>query len=1043
MSTVEEIEQHIASVPEPGMTVEVRRRIWVVSDVTASGTVTRPDGRQGDHLVSLISVEDDGIGDELQVIWEIEPGTRIIERAGLPKPTGFDPPERLRAFLDAVRWGAVATSDREYLQAPFRSGIVVEDYQLDPVVRAQRMPRVNLLIGDDVGLGKTIEAGLVVQELMIRQRARTVLIISPASLQLKWKDEMREKFGLEFRIVDTNYVRWLRRNQGLAANPWTSFPRLITSMDWVKHRIPRRTLEDALPPVAGFPRTFDMMIVDEAHNVAPAGTGNYALDTLRSKVVQWLAPHFEHHLFLTATPHNGYVNSFTSLLETLDPQRFARGVYPDKEQLRSTMVRRLKSEIVDADGKPVFPSRDLHRLDIRYTEGERELHEALQAYTKARQSAGDGGAYEAAGLLGKLLKKRLYSCPTAFSRTLAAHMRGLEADKDPRRRVSRRDIERIDRGLRDDRDDDEEIEDEFEAGVTVASAALGRDEAASKQMLAELKRLAEREEQGTDSKARALMRWLEQYIKPEGEWSDERVIIFTEYLATLRWLYDILASHGYGGQDRLLTMYGGMDSDKREMVKAAFQAPPDVSNVRLLLATDTASEGIDLQKYCNKLIHYDIPWNPNVMEQRNGRVDRHGQKRDTVQIWHPVAASVDAVSGEPDPGSLEGDLEFLYRVARKVDAIREDLGKVGPVLEEQVEEAMLGFRRTIDTEKSEKEAASARHLLTFERRLREQVQRQRERLDRTRSELHLEPERIQDTVRIALDLSDQPRLEETSLAGAPPGTVYEMPALRGEWESCLDGLADPYTQQRRPVTFHPEVARGRDGVVLIHLEHRLVRLALQKLRAEVWTADDVKNLHRFSCRRMTGSYPFPVVVAWARLVVTGGRGHRLHEEVIATALDLSGTRPRRLNVTETDEILRSASETQASEEIQKKMLAQWDQLAEPVMRAIDARSRDRHEYVLRAIDRRREQEREGIASTLHELERTIREELTRTVQLELFAEDERRQVQGDRASLEDRLGQIPKEIEKEQDLVDERFRNPEPRPFPIAVEFLVPSQWRG
>ncbi len=158
------------------------------------------------------------------MIWEIEPGAHVIERAGLPAITGQDDSDTLEAFLDAVRWGAATNADRGFLQAPFRSGVSIQDFQLDPLVRAIDMARVNLLIADDVGLGKTIEAGLVIQEMLLRHRARSVLIVCPASLQEKWRLEMLEKFGLDFRIVDSEYIRELRRERGIHANPWVSFP---------------------------------------------------------------------------------------------------------------------------------------------------------------------------------------------------------------------------------------------------------------------------------------------------------------------------------------------------------------------------------------------------------------------------------------------------------------------------------------------------------------------------------------------------------------------------------------------------------------------------------------------------------------------------------------------------------------------------------------------------------------------------------------------------------------------------------------------------
>ena len=283
---------------------------------------------QPQHLVSLLSVEDDALGEELQVVWEIEPGATVIEKVALPEPTGFDPPDRLDAFLDAVRWGAASTADVRNIQSPFRSGIDIEDYQLDPVVRAIQMPRVNLLIADDVGLGKTIESGLVALELIIRHRARRVLVVCPASLQVQWRDQMRDKFGLDFRIVDSELMRDLRRRRGIHVNPWSHFPRLITSLDFLKRERPLRLFKETLPAEGEsvYPRRYDVLIVDEAHNCAPAGRGKYATDSLRTGAIRLLAPHFEHKLFLTATPHNGYSESFTALLELLDNQRFARGM---------------------------------------------------------------------------------------------------------------------------------------------------------------------------------------------------------------------------------------------------------------------------------------------------------------------------------------------------------------------------------------------------------------------------------------------------------------------------------------------------------------------------------------------------------------------------------------------------------------------------------------------------------------------------------------------------------------------------------------------
>src|SRR5229473_7136200 len=251
--------------PEPGQIVIVRQRPFVVSDIETSTLpvpATVQDGNPRQHLLRLSSVEDEGLGEELSIVWEIEPGVACLEKAQLPPLKNFDPPRVFDAFLDAVAWGSVSSADDKALQAPFRSGVEVDDYQLDPVVRALSMPRVNLLIADDVGLGKTIEAGLVVQEMILRHRVRSVLIICPSSLQVQWRDEMRDKFGLEFRIVDSEGISQLRRKRGIHVNPWGHFPRLITSIDFLKRERPLRSFRETLPAgkEAAYPRPYDLLI---------------------------------------------------------------------------------------------------------------------------------------------------------------------------------------------------------------------------------------------------------------------------------------------------------------------------------------------------------------------------------------------------------------------------------------------------------------------------------------------------------------------------------------------------------------------------------------------------------------------------------------------------------------------------------------------------------------------------------------------------------------------------------------------------------------
>ena len=855
----------ILSTPEPGQLVEVRRRQWVVADLQTSPASNGHFSAQ--NLVTLSSIDEDSLGEQIEVIWEIEPGAHIIERAGLPSITGQDDTERLEAFLDAVRWGAATNADRGFLQAPFRSGVSIEDFQLDPLVRAIDMARANLLIADDVGLGKTIEAGLVIQELMLRHRARTVFVVCPASLQEKWRVEMLEKFGLEFKIVDTEYVKELRRARGIHANPWTSFPRLIASVDWIKSGEPLRMLRDVLPVRTNYPRKFDILVVDEAHNVAPGGSGHYALESQRTQLVRKIAPHFQHRLFLTATPHNGYTESFTSLLELLDDQRFSRTLLPDDKQLSQVMIRRLKTDLVDKHGSPLYPKRTLQALSVPYTADERAIHKVLDAYCKSRDKTCQNTGATGTKFVNGILKKRFFSSPAAFASTLEKHFSTLTSGK-----VQRNPDAMTDRILRkailkaeEDYADDRQVEDAHAEAVEEATKRSIPLTDVESRLLTKLRGWAQGASHKLDSKSRAILEWIEANLKSGSQWNDRRVILFTEYRTTHEWLRQILASHGYGG-NRLAIIHGGMDQDEREKVKAEFQTNPEEADVRILLATDAASEGIDLQNFCNCLIHVEIPYNPNVMEQRNGRIDRYGQKKSEVLIWHPVDG------GDVGDEIIGGHKEDIIRALRKLEAMREDMGSVNPVIAPQMAGLIEGTKRELDTREAEARSAKARRYVRAERHLKERIEKLHERLRETQKEFHLTPERICAAVKTGLALEKKAPLKPIEFKDAPSGTVFEMPALTGSWARCSEGLRHPHTGKLRPITFDHQVAKGREDVVLVHLNHRLVQMCLRLMRAEVWAQSDVKKLHRVDVRSLPNAEHDDLAVAVvSRLVVTGGK----------------------------------------------------------------------------------------------------------------------------------------------------------------------------
>ncbi len=1043
-----------ASPPEPGQLVRVRGRHWVVADVSASALPHLNGHMDGpERLVTLNSVEDDRYEDSIQVLWSLEPGAEVLERATMP---GFDPdrldePDRLAAFLDAIRWGAVTSADSAALQAPFRSGIAIEDYQLDPVVRALRMPRVNLLVADDVGLGKTIEAGLVVQELLLRHRARSVLVICPASLCVKWRDEMAEKFGLEFRIVDSDLLRHLRRSRGLRANPWTHFPRLIVSIDWLKRDRPMRLLRDVLPTTPTYPRTFDLLIVDEVHNVAPSGRGRYATDSQRTRAVRAVAPHFEHRLFLSATPHNGYRESWTALLELLDAQRFARGVDPDPAQLQRIMVRRLKSELPPlADGTPRFPARVVQAIEVAYPPAEQEAHRLLEEYAALRrQSAEDDPGRMAAEFSLKLLKKRLFSSPAAFAHTLKVHRetalgRGRSSEGRPALRVL---TAAIDRTEDDVANEDEQAEAVRTALATSAQYAspLGANET---ELLDRLQGWVDAAAGRPDAKAARLLSWLDDIVRASGSdnrprWSDERVIVFTEYRDTQRYLVDLLEAHGLGG-DRLALLHGGLDEVAREHTKAVFQADPSLDPVRILLATDAASEGIDLQSRCHRLVHYEIPWNPNRLEQRNGRIDRHGQTAAEVLVCHFAGAGFASAK----PGSLEDDLEFLHLVAEKVNAIREDLGSAGPVIAAQVEEHMLGRRRYLDESEIDRAAPKGR-LAKVDRDLREQIARLRERLTQSVLELHLAPENIARVVRVALALAHQPDLAETRLDrpqhDGEPVRAFALPRLTGRWARASEGLAHPVTGAIRPITFDHVVAAGHDDVVLAHLGHRLVAQAVWLLRAEVWATGTEARLARVSARVIPdGIVDEIALIAHGRLVITGAAGHRLHEEVIAAGgLVRSGRFARMSTLSQLQAVLEAPTLGIPPATLRNELHENWQTVSAALLTSLIRRQQERAESLEGTLARRADEDAQAIVAVLAELGRSIRAELGSTaaylqLSLPLFSSDERAQVERDVDALRRRLEQLPDEAEAEAALVRRRYADPTPRLFPAAVEICVP-----
>lgn len=897
--------------PSKGQVVVARHRQWLVDDVVV--------GDGGDSpLVRLVCIDDDDPGRELDVLWNLELGARVIapEKHGFGSAAKLDPPAHFGAYLHALKWSAVSAADATLFQAPFRAGIKLMAHQLTPLMKALELPRANLFIADDVGLGKTIEAGLVLQEMLLRQQASFVLVVCPASVCLQWQGEMQKRFGLRFEVMTRQFVAYRRQERGFGANPWSTHNRFIVS-----HALLRRPEHrDALLSHLGDRARKGLLIVDEAHNAAPASASKYATDTDTTRTLRDLAPRFDNRLFLSATPHNGHSNSFSALLEILDPVRFTRGVPVEgKKDLDAIMVRRLKRDLRQL-GVESFPKRLLVEHSLR-NEGKawRETTSTFDAETGAQTSTppfevGEGMPIEIE-LSEKLarytalcapaskqarfpfvsLQQRLLSSPAAFAKTLERHVEGVEKNGGPL--VEQRSTkERVDAdvdlfGMTDEARSEEDAEKILEASVALPSPT---NEARA--LLSDMRTLAEKARSVPDAKVRSLFAWMRDHMCPaiglgqdtkaRRAWSPCRVILFTEYGDTKRYLVDLLstaAEYTDRGDERILQFHGGMSEEGRAQVQAAFNASPDKHPVRILVATDAAREGVNLQAHCADLFHIDLPWNPARLEQRNGRIDRTLQEAKEVRC-HYFAY----------PQRTEDDV--LVAVVRKIETIRDELGSLGAVLFNKLESTLEAgisakTRAAVDRIGSDGRSSTVDEELAEKSRnldeLRADIDRAGRRLDASRRLLEVEPDSLRGVVDIGLRLSGADVLAKASPTsdGRP---AFVLPTLDRSWDATLDTLRPARERDEdfykwrakapRPVTFHPLSKLSEDAEQL-HLAHPFVRRILDRFLAQGFSAHDLSRVTAL----VAPDESVVRVIVYARLTLFGSGAARLHDQLVPLA----------------------------------------------------------------------------------------------------------------------------------------------------------------
>lgn len=615
----------------------------------------------------------------MAVLWENELDGRVLKDDGWAsvgqKP--FDEPELFAAYLRTLSWNCVTATDPDLFQSPFRAGIRTDAYQLEPLRKALRLPRVNLFIADDVGLGKTIEAGLIARELLLRRRIDRIVVACPPAMLEQWRDEMETRFGLRFTILDRQYVAQMRRERGFSVNPWTTHSYFLVSHRLLIDETYASGLRDWLGEFA--PQS--LLVLDEAHNVAPSSGSRYAIDSQITRSIRDIAPRFEHRLFLSATPHNGHSNSFSALLEILDPQRFCRGVPVQPDQLDEVMVRRLKSDIRELEGG--FPKRTVIQIDIDGLPAdspELVLAEKLDSYRskcESRLSEATRSQQAIAALVTGGLQKRLLSSIEAFARTLKVHRRSVERtiqEATAAAEVSESqltdlmlltleadgtawDSDHYDPGTYledDDTDDqamqeatlDDDLDTRMETATTASSDASHLEGLTSLnrelELVDEMLSIAEASRYKWDSRVVKLIEWIDTNMCPgvldanrenPSRWNDRRVIIFTEYEDT-RWYLQRCLTEAISRTDeshrRIATFTGSTSPQKREEIKHIFNTEPSNDPLRILIATDAAREGLNLQRHCRDLFHFDLPWNPGRLDQRNGRIDRKLQPADEV-----------------------------------------------------------------------------------------------------------------------------------------------------------------------------------------------------------------------------------------------------------------------------------------------------------------------------------------------------------------------------------------------------------------------------
>ncbi len=607
----------------PGAQVHARGLLWVVAHTENMGSQTLMRLRGTTGAVQGLEF------DVLHPFEKVEPVVTDLR------------PEQASSLANWVVYHQAFLLDQalagEGLVAAQPGRLRLEPYQLVPVLRAIRLSRVRLLLADGVGLGKTVQAGLILTELIARRMAHRILLVTPSGPLLEqWVTEMIQRFGLRFERVDNARLGQIRRSTELGANPFDSVPLAIASIDFLKQERVLELLERA---------SYDAVVIDEAHHCMEVGNGlGSREDSLRRRLAQTLASRCDALILATATPHDGNDRSFASLCELLDPSLVDGHGALRGDRFRQHVVRRLKNHILDPHtGLPMFKDRQVKPVPVIANQVEHpaflQLQRALVALVapELRRAFRSRRYHDVLAFIALL--KRSVSTVNACVRTLAAvaaRFTSLLGDAEEDREAARQRLRSL-RELQKKLDQFGSISAEEEseqqsleveeiaqrlAATERQSRAGGRNVERLASLTDELQRLlalgeaARREDPKLDEV-------LAQITSIRIFEPDASVLVYTEYTDSQAALVEKLRAAGLG---QVLSMNGDDGEEDRERMTNRFRTESGL----VLVSTDAAAEGLNLHQRCHHLLHLELPFNPNRLEQRNGRIDRFGQTHDPI-----------------------------------------------------------------------------------------------------------------------------------------------------------------------------------------------------------------------------------------------------------------------------------------------------------------------------------------------------------------------------------------------------------------------------